>query len=30
MGAFVLPLLAVTLIVLAVRHWRLTHPGSGA
>jgi cation:H+ antiporter len=27
MGAFVLPLLAVTLIVLAVRHWRLTHPG---
>lgn len=30
MGAFVLPLLAVTLVVLAVRHWRLTHPGSGA
>ena len=27
MGAFVLPLLAVTLVVLAVRHWRLAHPG---
>jgi cation:H+ antiporter len=26
MGAFVLPLLAVTLIILAVRHWRLAHP----
>ncbi len=26
MGAFVLPLLAVTLIVLAIRHWRLAHP----
>jgi len=27
MGSFVLPLLAVTLVVLAVRHWWLTHPG---
>jgi len=26
MGGFVLPLLAVTLVVLAVRHWRLVHP----
>jgi cation:H+ antiporter len=26
MGAFVLPLLAVTLVILAVRHWRLVHP----
>ncbi|MBW8370735.1 MAG: calcium/sodium antiporter [Thiobacillus sp.] len=26
MGGFVLPLLAVTLVVLAVRHWRLAHP----
>jgi cation:H+ antiporter len=26
MGAFVLPLLAVTLVILAVRHWRLAHP----
>jgi len=26
MSAFVLPLLAVTLIILAVRHWRLAHP----
>lgn len=26
MGSFVLPLLAVTLVVLPVRHWRLTHP----
>lgn len=30
MGAFVLPLLAVTLLILAVRHWRLTHPGRSA
>jgi cation:H+ antiporter len=26
MGSFVLPLLAITLVVLAVRHWRLAHP----
>ncbi|MBU1191975.1 MAG: hypothetical protein KKE76_09700 [Gammaproteobacteria bacterium] len=26
MGGFVLPLLAVTLVILAVRHWRHTHP----
>jgi len=26
MGSFVLPLLAVTLVVLAVRYWRLVHP----
>jgi cation:H+ antiporter len=26
MGGFVLPLLAVTLVILAVRHWRLVHP----
>ena len=26
MGGFVLPLLAVTLVVLAVRHWRHAHP----
>jgi len=27
MGGFVLPLLAVTLVLLAVRHWRVVHPG---
>ena len=27
MGGFVLPLLAVTLVMLAVRHWRHAHPG---
>jgi cation:H+ antiporter len=26
MGGFVLPQLAVTLVVLAVRHWRRVHP----
>ncbi len=29
MGGFVLPLLAATLIVLALRHWRIAHPGKG-
>ena len=28
MGGFVLPLLAVTLVVLALRHWRSVHPGN--
>jgi len=29
MGGFVLPLLAATLIVLALRHWRIAHPDKG-